>query len=258
MEKTDLFFKALAEGSNIFLTGAGGTGKSYLIKQAVELHKQNFVVTSTTGISAMNLMEGAMTIHSFSGLGIKTLRDFPSEYHLNIFLKGLSPIVVTRVEGCHKLVIDEISMLSAGQLDLVDRIFRFVKKNELPFGGCQTILAGDALQLPPVGRKDDDGNEIKEPMFFESEVWKSGNFVTIYLTEVKRTNNKDFALLLHRVRDMSFTGKDFKKLKLTEEKELLVSPVKLYNSNFKVDTENEFQLSKIKGEAIVVKGKISW
>lgn len=258
MTPSEKFFKYLAEGRNIFLTGAGGTGKSYLIRQALEMYPHNFVVTSTTGISAMNLMEGAMTIHSFSGLGIRSLKDFPSEREIQYFLKSLEHSyddISGRVLYCNRLVIDEISMLSADQLDLVDRIFRHIRKSDFAFGGCQVVLSGDALQLPPVGKRGEDGKEIKERMFFESDVWKSGNFVTVHLTEVKRTNNKDFALLLHRIRDMSFTAKDFKKLKSTEERELTVNPVKLYNSNMKVDTENEFQLSKIEGNPVVFKAK---
>ena len=33
MSKQDLAFKSYSEGKNLFITGAGGTGKSYLIKK---------------------------------------------------------------------------------------------------------------------------------------------------------------------------------------------------------------------------------
>ena len=48
------------------------------------------------------------------------------------------------------LVIDEVSMLRADTLDLVDLLLRSVRRSPLPFGGVQVLFIGDMLQLPPV------------------------------------------------------------------------------------------------------------
>ena len=50
------------------------------------------------------------------------------------------------------LIIDEVSMLHAHQLDIVNSICKRFKEPFLPFGGLQVILCGDFFQLPPVTR----------------------------------------------------------------------------------------------------------
>ena len=79
--------KALAllkSGRNIFLTGSAGTGKTYVLNQYIQYLKDRKVptaVTASTGIAATHL--NGMTIHSWSGIGIK---DNLSLAHL-IFLQ---------------------------------------------------------------------------------------------------------------------------------------------------------------------------
>jgi ATP-dependent exoDNAse (exonuclease V) alpha subunit len=65
--------------------------------------------------------------------------------------------MLTQKEYLHKninsvsvLIIDEISMLSANTLDMIDRIVREIKNDQRPFGGMQVIFCGDFFQLPPV------------------------------------------------------------------------------------------------------------
>jgi hypothetical protein len=55
-----------------------------------------------------------------------------------------------RVRRCETLVVDEISMLPGRQLEFVEFLFRRLRGRESPFGGCQVIVVGDFLQLPPV------------------------------------------------------------------------------------------------------------
>lgn len=42
-------------GENIFITGGGGVGKSYLLNQLKSYYKDDLQITSTTGISAINI-----------------------------------------------------------------------------------------------------------------------------------------------------------------------------------------------------------
>ena len=46
------------------------------------------------------------------------------------------------------LVIDEVSMVRADLLDVIDAILREYKDCPLPFGGVQVVLIGDVYQLP--------------------------------------------------------------------------------------------------------------
>lgn len=59
-------YDTLLTGNNIFLTGEGGTGKSYLIKTFIRQKKEqegkNVLVCAPTGIAALNL--GGVTMHS--------------------------------------------------------------------------------------------------------------------------------------------------------------------------------------------------
>jgi len=48
------------------------------------------------------------------------------------------------------LVLDEVSMLSAELLTVLDYMARKLRCSKQPFGGIQLILCGDFLQLPPV------------------------------------------------------------------------------------------------------------
>ena len=79
-------------------------------------------ITASTGIAATHI--GGVTIHSWSGVGIKDTLDERDIEHLvskNICIKDLK----TKV-----LVIDEVSMLSSRLFDSVERVCRAMKRNE--------------------------------------------------------------------------------------------------------------------------------
>ena len=62
----------LKTGANVFLTGEPGAGKTYVINQYInwlEAAGLHVAVTASTGIAATHI--GGMTIHSWSGVGIK-------------------------------------------------------------------------------------------------------------------------------------------------------------------------------------------
>ena len=62
----------LKTGRNVFLTGAAGSGKTYVLREYIKYLKDlnaEIGVTASTGIAATHM--GGVTIHSFSGIGIK-------------------------------------------------------------------------------------------------------------------------------------------------------------------------------------------
>ncbi|MDC1523048.1 AAA family ATPase, partial [Flavobacteriaceae bacterium] len=69
--------KALAilqSGKNTFLTGSAGTGKTFVLNQYISYLKERKItvaVTASTGIAATHM--NGMTIHSWSGIGVKEL-----------------------------------------------------------------------------------------------------------------------------------------------------------------------------------------
>ena len=156
-------FDVYLSGANLFITGPGGTGKSVLIRSiyrhAIE-NRKRIQICAMTGVAAANLnIIGAKTIHSWSGIGLGKGK------HTEIIEK-----VATNKYKCKfwrsvdTLVVDEVSMLSESQFELLDKIGRRVRKNEeLPFGGIQIIFSGDFHQLPPVSETG---------FCFQSPIWK--------------------------------------------------------------------------------------
>lgn len=57
---------AVKRGQSVFITGSGGTGKSFLLKKIIGLlPPYNTFVTASTGVAACQI--GGMTLHSFAG-----------------------------------------------------------------------------------------------------------------------------------------------------------------------------------------------
>ncbi|HEY5153004.1 MAG TPA: AAA family ATPase, partial [Candidatus Saccharimonadales bacterium] len=102
----------MMEGANVFLTGAPGAGKTYVLNQFVkraERAGKRVAVTASTGIAASHI--GGTTIHSWSGLGIL---DRLSDEDLHRL--GGSERLAKRYNSTDILVIDEVSMLHGQRL----------------------------------------------------------------------------------------------------------------------------------------------
>ena len=140
----------LKSGENVFLTGAAGAGKTYVLNQFIEHAKfddKEVAITASTGIAATHIQ--GMTLHSWSGIGIKS-HVTPADIKEIEKKKN----VALRYRKADILIIDEISMIPATVLDAVDQVARHIRKSEYPFGGIQLIFCGDFFQLPPVFRKE--------------------------------------------------------------------------------------------------------
>src|SRR5271170_3345898 len=138
-------------GKNIFLTGAPGAGKTYLLNQYIDFLRTqdvNPAITGYTGIAASHLNGG--TLHSWAGLSFNTDPIDPDEERKR--MRG-NKYLVGRVQGAKVLIIDEISMLHPEEFDRVDFICKTARNNDAePFGGLQIICCGDFFQIPPVNR----------------------------------------------------------------------------------------------------------
>ncbi|MDB5190384.1 MAG: ATPase [Parcubacteria group bacterium] len=188
----DQALSILATGVNVFLTGEPGSGKTHTVNTYVAWLRARGVepaITASTGIAATHIH--GMTIHSWSGIGI---RDFLSEADIDAI--AAKEHVVRRIQKTTTLIIDEISMLSANVLVMVDAVCREVKRVAEPFGGIQVVLVGDFFQLPPIGKRD-AGNAA---FAFESTVWQDLNAVVCYLTEQHRQEDKRFLSVLGSIR----------------------------------------------------------
>src|SRR5687768_12940822 len=73
----------LRGGSNVFLTGEPGSGKTYTLNRYVRWLRERGIqraITASTGIAATHV--GGVTVHSWSGIGVRTEIDSPCDRSL--------------------------------------------------------------------------------------------------------------------------------------------------------------------------------
>lgn len=149
---------------HIFLTGKAGTGKSTFLEH-FRLHtEKKVVVLAPTGVAALNVH--GQTIHSFFGWKPHVT---PYEIKPSKRLKELLAKLDT-------IIIDEISMVRADILDLMDITLRLNREGmrSTPFGGIQMVFIGDLYQLPPVlgtAEREHFLERYRSPYFFDAYVF---------------------------------------------------------------------------------------
>lgn len=227
----------LKMGHNVYLTGAAGSGKTYVLNQYIKYLRDNNInvgVTASTGIAATHM--NGMTIHSWAGIGISDYVDIKQMLSKSTLKKRMAE---TRV-----LIIDEVSMLDGHILDNVDLITRAFKDKTKPFGGLQVVLSGDLFQLPPV-------TKAGEPFFvFNSAAWRSMNLKICYLEEQHRQDDNNLLDILNAIRANNVDDAHFEEL----QQRMIPAPkgediIKLYTHNAHVDDINTTELNKLETEA---------
>ncbi|MBO7050583.1 MAG: AAA family ATPase [Bacteroidaceae bacterium] len=209
MKKDHLFElaeKYISEtGISVFLTGRAGTGKTTFLKYIVENTPKRCVVLAPTGVAAINA--GGVTIHSFFQLPLcpylPDVKELVTEYQMPEAHRQLRKEKVKIIRTLDLLIIDEISMVRADLMDSIDAVMRRYRKNDLPFGGVQVLMIGDAHQLPPVVTEQDEPwlkKVYKSPFFFHSKVMQRLRYVTIELETVYRQSDTTFLDILNNIR----------------------------------------------------------
>lgn len=229
----------LKTGANAFLTGEPGAGKTHVINQYIawlEAAGLNVAVTASTGIAATHI--GGMTIHAWSGIGIK---DSLSPHDLDAI--STREKIVKRAKNAQVLVIDEISMLDGKVLDMVDQVLRTVRQSEEAFGGLQVVLVGDFFQLPPVTRQGDVMRYA-----FESNAWQRLKPLVCYVSEQYRQDDEMLLSLLSSIRRNEIEEDHYTLLQ--EQTEIAyeqIEPTRLYTHNADVDSVNSKKLAELPG-----------
>jgi ATP-dependent DNA helicase PIF1 len=236
---------------SLFLTGAGGTGKSYVVRKIIEELERNgkdVALTAMTGCATILLGKNAKTLHSWAGIGLgkETVSALLAKIKKSSKSKKNWLIIDT-------LIIDEVSMMSPDLLDKLDYIARNIRKSDTLFGGIQLILVGDLYQLPPINRDSRDG-----PQFvFESSTWKHLED-TITLRTIHRQSDATFVKILQeaRIGELSEESIDIlEKRKTSEWKKLEIKPTLIFSRRDDVEQINVTQLRKCEGPDIVFKAR---
>ena len=238
-------------GTSFFLTGAGGTGKSYVIRSIVEaLNREgkDVALTALTGCAALLLGKKAKTLHSWAGIG---LGKDPVELLIGKLKK--SSKAKKNWLAADALIIDEVSMMTPALLDKLDAIGRAMRKAKgRPFGGLQVILVGDLYQLPPVNKEDDYS------FVFESEFWRQNIKDYVILSTVHRQSDPVFLKILEEARAGRLSQESIAILETRKSKEwkkLEIKPTLLFTRRADVEEINMAQLKKCEGTDYVFKAK---
>lgn len=241
-------------GYTTFLTGQAGSGKSYVLREYIEYLKKygvRYAITASTGIAATHI--SGSTIHSWSGIGIRDK------------LTGFDLDALEEKQNLHKrwtetqvLIIDEVSMLHANFLDMLNTLAKHVRRNSTPFGGMQVIFSGDFFQLPPVVRNENyiPGGKVYA---FSSLAWQETKPVICYLTEQHRQDDNQLLSLLRAIRSGEVEEEHYETLKESSAKKSKEEILRLYTHNENVDTINDKFFEELEGDEhyyeMVTKGK---
>ena len=238
----------MKQGQNVFLTGGGGTGKSYVLEHYIAYVKNKYSedskrflgITSLTGSSA--LLIGGTTIHSFSGIGVSKLDE-------NRIIETISKrkYIKNRWKELKTLIIDEISMMTPRTLRLLNKLAQFIRKNTLPFGGIQMIFSGDFCQLSPILEQ-----HLLHTMdyCFETPEWKEANIYTVYFKQIHRQSDLEFIETLQKIRlgvsDQETSSVLMSRFKKTLDNKNGILPTQLYPTRDKANCVNNSFLENLK------------
>ena len=194
--------KIMSSGKNIFLSGAAGTGKSFLINEYIKKNSEkNIIVCAPTGVAAVNV--GGVTLHKLFWIPNGILKV--GEYNT-------SPRRV--IEQADIIIIDEISMCRIDAFEYVIRTLSNIATRKKLIGDTehfdkQIILVGDFYQLPPVLNNDDRESFLTEwglmrgeDLFaFNSKLWDALELVNIVLkTPVRQSEDLEYIRNLNKIR----------------------------------------------------------
>lgn len=177
----------------LFVTGRAGTGKTTFIRWLTHTYQGNIAVVAPTGLAA--LTAGGMTIHSF--------------FHLPLSFVDPSDIQRVRHRAVYEhldlLIIDEVSMVRADMMDVIERFLSLNGPDKSkPFGGVPILVVGDMHQLPPIvdqqGIRQYIATNYKSPYFFSAHSLKSIAPKPLELQRVFRQTDENFLALLNDIR----------------------------------------------------------
>ena len=232
-------------GKNVYLTGAAGSGKTYVLNEYINHLKKNRIpvgITASTGIAATHL--GGITIHSWAGIGIAA---HLSDDELHKLTK--KSYLKKRITSAQVLIIDEVSMLDAARLDLINRVCGMFRDPRLPFGGLQVVLSGDFFQLPPIAREDEQEVDFVDTSY----AWKELNPHICYLSEQHRQEDDGYLSVLNAIRDQKVgeETKEHLRKRYKQSVDHFDEPTKIYTHNVNVDAVNARELEKLPGDVEV-------
>ena len=249
-------YDLVEQGKSIFLTGPGGTGKSFLLKTIYECipdrRGKHVAVTAMTGCAALLIGRFAKTLHSWAGIGLG--RESSSVLAVTIRRSGKA---LRRWLGTDILIIDEVSMLTPELLEKLDTVAKILRRNTDPMGGLQIVFVGDFYQLPPVNKD----KEKEMPFVFESPLWNEIVQETVSLTQILRQDDPIFHTILDEARRGVLSEETLTILQSRTNQpwqHLKIRPTLLFTRRAEVDNVNDRNLKALKTERRIFKAETTF
>ena len=282
-EQQRAFDEALG-GSNLFITGGPGTGKSFTVRRIIaaleEKNGSGSVLTwAPTGVAA--ILVGGQTMQSTPGPGVPgSSTGFEKVWGSKKYWREV-----------RTLVLDEVSMADAEFIDWIEAHVRELvaregkqyspwAKADQPFGGLQLIFVGDFCQLPPVpvsevslaspqvlqsweraSRTQCGGwlervkvpvgcKETKGKWAFQTCCWRDARFECIELQKCYRTGDPILLNALHELRRGHASHPAVQRLVQATQRPLPprgdgIKPTVLYATKKAVEAENRDELRRL-------------
>ena len=196
-----------------FISGVGGTGKSFLITAITSyiraVFKKDVALVAPTGIAASNI--NGFTIHRFLKLPVQhnTIPKYAplSDVNLNESVNLMKNISLW--------FCDEVSMLNNITLQYIHkRMCEINGNNDQIFGGNNVIFVGDLLQLAPIQE-----DEVFEPVtnrqkkkylnnLVAPQLWRQLEFNELTINQ-RQLEDPIFANILNNIRNGNLQEKDY-------------------------------------------------
>ena len=246
-------FDAVKSGRNVYLSGLGGTGKSYVLERIIEWARgtdKNVVVCAPTGIAALNV--GGSTIHRVLGIRPEqTLTRTPNPW----ISEG------SALRACDLLIVDEVSMCRVDLFDYLSAALHTAAdlRAQQGLAACQLVVVGDFSQLPPVVPRSERkilnelyGYDVRGGYPFMGREWEGWGFERVELTEAIRQRDAQFVAALNAVRVGDTEG-----LRWIEAHAARAAPegaIVLCGTNAQAEEENRRHLDSLPGRAFTYRG----
>lgn len=266
-DKQQEAFDLIVNGvGNVLLTGNAGTGKSFVITQAIKALVKKGVriqICASTGLAATAI--GGKTFHSAFRIYPKTVYDFNNK-KVGIeelikatkyaFMKKSKSVQRSRdmIRYLDMIIIDEVSMVHIFDLIRLDEQLRFVRNNDKPFGGIRMVFVGDFLQLEPVHNNRLSPVNLPDSLSafcYESKrSWKNASITTVQLTKIVRQQDEYFATFLNNVRCGIWQPWMQEVIDKCKERQIPETGVPFFSSkNEEVNAINEAEMAKLETES---------
>jgi PIF1-like helicase/Helix-turn-helix domain/HRDC domain len=253
----------------IFLTGKAGTGKTTFLKYLREHSTKNMLIAAPTGVAAINA--GGVTLHSLFTLPFapfipeaKGWGSGDASQDKNSLLAKLryNKEKITLLRNLDLLIIDEISMVRADVLDMIDLILRTYRRaHHLPFGGVQVLFIGDLFQLPPVVKQEEWDllkNYYDSEFFFNARVMAETKLVCIELVKIYRQKEEKFINMLNKVRNNNMSEQDLELLNERYQADIYDDKyITLTSHNKQANAINEHHLNELGGKTFIFKAAVT-